>query len=93
MQLTNQNQIAATKAGKLQIKRHDVNGILSLSFSSHFKGGGLAVVVCVSASVCVCVCMRGEAAGCDESYPERLFILVLLLELKQECWSQLKPNT
>lgn len=34
-----------------------------------------------------------HAAGCDESYPERLFILVLLLELKQECWSQLKPNT
>lgn len=35
----------------------------------------------------------GLAAGCDKSYPERLFILVLLLELKQECWSQLKPNT
>lgn len=80
MQLTNQNQIAATKAGKLQIKRHDVNGILSLSFSSHFEGGGVG---------------GGEAhaAGCDESYPEQLFILVLLLELKQECWSQLKPNT
>lgn len=31
--------------------------------------------------------------GFDESYPERLFILVLLLELKQECWSLLKPNT
>lgn len=44
MQLTNQNQIAATKAGKLQIKRHDVNGILSLSFSSYFEGGGLVVV-------------------------------------------------
>lgn len=29
----------------------------------------------------------------DESYLERLFILVLLLELKQECWSLLKPNT
>ena len=44
--------------------------------------------------VCVCVCVGGGlAAGCDESYPERLFILVLLLELKQECWSQLKPNT
>lgn len=39
MQLTIQNQIAATKAGKLQIKRHDVNGILSLSCSSHFEGG------------------------------------------------------
>lgn len=29
----------------------------------------------------------------DESYLVRLFILVLLLELKQECWSPLKPNT
>lgn len=87
MQLTIQNQIAATKAGKLQIKRHDVNGILSLSCSSHFEGGKI-----------VDGGGRGEggearAAGCDESYPERLFILVLLLELKQECWSQLKPNT
>lgn len=87
MQLTIQNQIAATKAGKLQIKRHDVNGILSLSCSSHFEGGK---IVDGGGEA------RGEearAAGCDESYPERLFILVLLLELKQECWSQLKPNT
>lgn len=39
-------------------------------------------------------CVGGvHAGGYDESYPERLFILVLLLELKQECWSQLKPNT
>lgn len=72
MLLTNPNQIAATKAGKLQIKRHDVNGILSLSFSSDFDGAGLVVAA-----------VRGaHAAGCDESYPERLFILVLLLELK-----------
>lgn len=40
VQLTNQNQIAATKAGKLQIKRHDVNGVLSLSCTSHFGGKG-----------------------------------------------------
>ena len=58
MQLTNQNQIAATKAGKLQIKRHDVNGILSLSFSSHFEGGGLAAAVAVVCA-CVCVCESG----------------------------------
>lgn len=47
--------------------------------SSHFQGGGVRV--------------NGLATGRDKSYPERLFILVLLLELKQECWSQLKPNT
>ena len=59
MQLTNQNQIAATKAGKLQIKRHDVNGILSLSFSSHFEGGGLAAAAVAVVCACVCVCESG----------------------------------
>lgn len=60
MRLTNQNQIAATKAGKLQIKRHDVNGILSLSFSSHFEGGGVGGGGGGGVCVCVCVCGGGE---------------------------------
>lgn len=68
MQLTNQNQIAATKACKLQIKRHDVNGILSLSFSSHFEGGRLLGVVVVMVAAVVVV-GGTHAAGCDESYP------------------------
>lgn len=53
-------------------------------------GGGAGVCAHVRA------CARrqaGLAASCDKSYPERLFILVLPLELKQECWSPLKPNT
>lgn len=52
--------------------------------SSHFQGGG----GWGGARACVRLGVRR-----DKSYPERLFILVLLLELKQECWSQLKPNT
>lgn len=53
--------------------------VFVVGHSSHFQGGGVRE--------------RASATGRDKSYPQRLFILVLLLELKQECWSQLKPNT
>lgn len=96
-QLTkHKNQIASTKAGKLRIKGEDVKWYLPLSFSSHFFWRGVRGWGGAGECAHVRACARrqaGLAASCDKSYPERLFILVLPLELKQECWSPLKPNT